>query len=91
MKTNKNTLAFFNIKLNLVTYNRILKKLIREAKFNYYNIKFYKYKNDSKQTWKTISEIITKTDKKKFPDYINHNNNKSTDKSTIVNLFNTYF
>ena len=39
-QTNKNTLAFFNIKSNLVTYNRILKKIIREAKFNYYNIKF---------------------------------------------------
>ena len=90
-QTNKNTLAFFNIKSNLVTYNRILKKLIREAKFNYYNLKFNKYTNDSKQTWKTISEIITKNDKKKFPDYINHNNNKITDKTSIVNLFNTYF
>ena len=57
-QTNKNTLGFCNIKSNLVTYNWILKKLIREAKFNYFNINFI-------NTRMTLS--------KTFEDYLGNN------------------
>jgi exonuclease III len=43
------------LKINLRTYNRILKKLIREAKKQYYQSCFDKYKNDIKKTWDTIT------------------------------------
>jgi hypothetical protein len=47
-------------KINLQTYNRILKKSIRTAKRNYYFERFDKFKNDMKRTWVTIKEILNK-------------------------------
>ena len=45
-------------------FNSILKKAIREAKISYYNMMFEKYKYDIKNTWKTISEVLSKAKRK---------------------------
>ena len=45
------------LKLNLKTYQSILKRLIRDAKKQYYQKQFEKYKNDVKNTWSTIKQI----------------------------------
>lgn len=39
--------------INLKTYNKILKRMIRNAKQQYFNDLFKKYKNDMKKTWDT--------------------------------------
>ena len=53
------------LKHNLGVFNSILKKAIREAKISYYNMMFEKYKYDIKNTWKTISEVLSKANRKK--------------------------
>ena len=57
--------AYPILKHNLGVFNSILKKAIREAKICYYNMMFEKYKYDIKNTWKTISELLSKAKRKK--------------------------
>ena len=86
-----NTVEFFNSKLNLSTYNRILNRTICYAKILYYHKEFNKYKTDSKQTWKIINSLIKRKEIHRLPEYMNLNNHRITDKPTIVNQFNNYF
>jgi hypothetical protein len=79
------------MKQNLQTYNRILKRSIREAKAKYYYTKFEKSKNDSKKTWSTINEVLNKSTANNTIEYIHHNNTKIEDKKHIANCFNAYF
>ena len=54
------TVEYNTNKINLCTYNKILKRSIRIAKINYYSSCFNKYKNDIKKTWQTISDIMNR-------------------------------
>ena len=90
-QTLPNTLNYQNIKNNLTTYNRILKKLIRAAKANYYHSKFEQCKSDPKKTWQNINEVINRSHSKNIPDHLIINHNKVTDKKTIADHFNNYF
>lgn len=83
----------FNTKnINFKTYNHILKKSIRLAKQSYYQNCFTKFKNDSKNTWSTIKEIINKTKPKgDFPEYLIKNGSKITKENDIANEFNNFF
>ena len=53
------------LKINLKSYNAILKRSFRIAKQNYFETCFNKFKSDIKNTWKTINEIICKDKTKK--------------------------
>ena len=55
------------IKINLKSYNTILKKNIRAAKQIYFESRFSLFKNDIPNTWKTINECLSKEHTKKFP------------------------
>ena len=79
-------------RINLRTYNKILKRSIRIAKINYYSSCFNKYKNDIKKTWQTISEIMNKkhTDTT-HQEFFEMNGIKIVDKIDIANKFNQYF
>ena len=55
------------IKINLKTNNTILKKNIRAAKQIYFESRFSLFKNDIRNTWKTINECLSKNILKKFP------------------------
>jgi hypothetical protein len=80
------------LKTNLKTYNNILKRAIREPKKSYYHHCFEIFKNDIKNTWKTIKDIINKTKcKNKLSEHFLINNIKVTDKCTIAEEFNNYF
>ena len=81
-----NTIQYLNLKQNLITYNRILKGLIREAKYSYYKTKFDHYKSNSKETWRTINEIINKSKGKSGPDYLLINGHKISDKIKLLIL-----
>ena len=63
--TPANSNAYPILKHNLGVFNSILKKAIREAKISYYNMMFEKCKYDIKNTWKTISEVLSKAKRKK--------------------------
>ena len=87
-----NSPIYNTLEINLKTYNKILKKLIREAKKSYYDTILKKYHNDIKNTWIVIKDLINK-DKKtdNFPEYIMSQGRKVTEKQEIVNSFNNYF
>ena len=65
--TNPNSGNYETIKINLKTYNTILKKNIRPAKQIYFESRFSLFRNDIRNTWKTINECLKKTYKKQFP------------------------
>ena len=44
-----------------------------------------------KKKWQVINEVLHKTNKKEFPDYMNINNVKTLDKKQIAKKFNDYF
>ena len=74
------------------TYNNILKNNIKEAKIKYYTDCFNKYKDNVKNTWQTIKEVLNKTKKKTyFPNYFKLNGSLITDKQMIADNFNRFF
>lgn len=80
------------LKVNLQTYNRILKQSIRRAKANYYKTRFDKYKDDMKGTWQTIKEIINRnTNLNNLPTTFIIGNEEQNNPHNIVNAFNEYF
>ena len=90
--TSKSDATYNIIKADYDNYNKLLNKLIKEAKTKYYNAEFTKYQNDIKKTWQTINGILNRDRKSShFPSYIKVNNIKISDKNRIVNSFNNYF
>ena len=59
--TRKDTTEYTAIKLNLKTYNNILKRNIRQANILYYQHQFDKYINNIKKTWGVIKELVNRT------------------------------
>ena len=77
---------------NLKSYNKILKKLIRQTKIQYYADQFNKNKSNIRHTWSTIKEILNKCkDKKDFPALFTLNGKNIDDKTEISNTFNIFF
>ena len=90
--TDPNSANYDTININLKTYNGILKTSIRAAKQAYFELCFNRFKNDIKNTWKTINEILSKSKiKKKSPTVIVENGVTHTDKLNIANKFNQFF
>ena len=81
------------MKHNISSYNKILQKLIRNAKKTYYYLCFTKYKNDLKNTWITIKDILNKksNNKHNFPEHFKIDGSTVSDKETIANKFNLFF
>jgi hypothetical protein len=90
--TPPNTTLRNTLQINLSTYNKILKKNIRLAKSQYYHSIFEKFKEDIKNTWVTIKELINRTrNKKLLPNFFQIDGNSISDSQTIANKFNVYF
>jgi hypothetical protein len=79
------------LKTNFDTYSRILKKAIRNAKSSFYEREFNKHKNNMTKTWKSINNILNRNNKSEFPDYIETQNGKISDKQIIVHHLNDFF
>ena len=70
---------------NLQTYNKILKRSIREAKQRFLESTFNRYKSDIINTWKTINEILSRNHKTiYFPKSLNINGNEITNQLHIA-------
>ena len=86
------TPEYISLKQNLSCINSILKRSIREAKMKFYDETFEKYKKDIKNTWKNISDILSKSSKKSNPiKQLKINNNIIKDSNRICNYFNDFF
>ena len=90
--TPSNSSDYNKYKINLQTYNRILRQNIRLAKKTYYHKCFENFKHDIKSTWTTLKEILNKNHKiDKIPKYFLINDLPESDPTIVVNKFNTYF
>ena len=90
--TNPNSPNYDTIKTNLKTYNLILKQNIHSAKQIYYETCFHHFRNDIRNTWKTLNEILTKNKtKQKLPTVFKENGTDITGNINIANKFNTFF
>jgi hypothetical protein len=90
--TSPESVEYEAMQTNLKSYNGIIRKSIRNLKKSYYETCFNKYKDDIRNTWKTINDILNKTKKKRtFPEYFNDEEGIITDKLEIANKFNTFF
>ena len=89
---NQLDVTYLTHKTNYDNYNKLLNKLIKDAKARYYNDEFKKYHSDIKKTWQTINSILNRDrNTSNFPSYINVNGRKISNKNHIVNSFNRYF
>ena len=80
------------LKINLRTYNKILKRSIKMAKSTYYQHSFQKHKNDIKNTWRIIKDILNSTKKKNnYPEAFWINGELISDKVVLANQLNLYF
>ena len=80
------------LKTNLNTYNKILKKNIRQAKVMYYQEKFRNFEKDIKNTWKTINSIISnKKESSNACEKFHIDNDIIDDPKEIANKFNYFF
>ena len=90
--TNPDTFEYSVLKINLKSYNAILKRSFRIAKQIYFETCFNKFQSDIKNTWKTINEIICKDKTKKtLPKYFKEAESIIVDEVDIANKFNTFF
>ena len=73
-------------------YRNKLNTLIRIAKCNYFSGRFESVKNNLKETWKLINQVINKSKRKpSLPNTFNYRNKTLTDPSKIANHFCDYF
>ena len=106
IKTNRNAPSYVKKVKKYNDFVKILNKLIRKTKRDYYVCEFNKYANDCKNTWKLINEAVGRKIKKhELPNYFNKvisyndtaTNEKQTveikivDEKAIANEFNQYF
>ena len=85
--THPNSSNYEIININLKTYNTIFKHTIGAAKKVYFENRFYRFKNDIKNTWKVFNEFISKKQIKNYHYFCIDNDTKITDKKDIANQF----
>ena len=91
-ETDPNSNLYDSYKCNLQTYSNIIKKLLRNAKFSYYNNMFLKYKNDSRKSWTLINTLIGNcSSKKKITNIFTVNGVNVSNESAIAENFNSFF
>ena len=79
-------------KTNFRTFDKIVNRQKDEAKINYFQGKFWRNKNDLKQTWKVIDESLNRHSKKAdFPGEFKHNGETIKQPIDIANSFNNFF
>ena len=91
-RTPSNSPLHETLKVNLRTYNRILKSNIRQAKTLYYQSRFKTFEKDIKNTWSTIKDILNnkKLDKKILDELVINNTHENNPK-IIADEFNKFF
>ena len=90
--TNRSHARYHLLKNKLNTFDKTLKKTIREAKLVYYRWKFEYSRSNIKRTWSTINDILCKT-KHSHQGVISiiSNGRMINDTAEIVNEFNDFF
>ena len=74
-------------------YKQLFEKIKKDSKKKYFQEKFSFYKNDIKNTWKTLKDVIgkTKINQNHLPKKIALENKEITDQKTIAEKFNEFY
>ena len=73
-------------------YRDMLNHLIRRSKRNHYRSYFETFKNNSKEIWKGVNELINKTNSKSSKNiHLKDNGSTITDQKKVADRFNKYF
>ncbi len=90
--TNPASREYETLRINLKTYNKILRTSISAAKKQFLAYTFDKYKSDIRNTWKTNNELLSKNgNKNKSPKSLNVNGTEITNTLEVANSFNSFF
>ena len=73
------------------TYRNKLNTTIRLARKKYFENKFNKFNQDTKNTWKILNELLNKNKVKKLPSSFIFGENEINDRKSIATGFNDYF
>ena len=91
-RSSPDTQEHHTIKTNLKTYNKILKKSVKDAKALYYFKKFHQFREDPKKTWKTINSVLNRNKSKESNiEYLTINGRKINSPELIADALNDYF
>ena len=91
VQTDTNNILYETIRLNLKTYQHILKNSIKEAKQVYHFNLFSKYKEDVKKTWSINKDALGKTNSQYINCEFEVDSRTITDPAEMANEFNKYF
>ena len=91
MKINRDSLLFDTKKQEFNSYKNTLRRLIIEAKNNYYSTQFDRKRRNGRKTCRTIDQALHWKTLKSTPDAIIIVNKLSTDRKEMADSFNTYF
>ena len=74
-------------------YKQLFEKIKKDSKKKYFQEKLSFYKNDIKNTWKTLKDVIgkTKINENRLPKKIALENKGITDQETIVEKYNDFY
>ena len=84
--------SYFSIKAHFRRYENMLKSLIKQTKKDFLENQFNKFKNDMKNTWRTIKDILNKNKSVKKNQIIFCKNGELIEGDLkIANEFNKFF
>ena len=83
--------TYLSMQLNLWTYKYLLKKVIRNAKSEYYATQFNNSKSIIRHTWSVVKEINKRQNKRDFPDHFTVNGTNISNAVDISNHFSEFF
>ena len=74
-------------------YKQLFEKIKKDSKKKYFQEKLSFYKNDIKNTWKTLKDVIgkTKINENRLPKKVALGNKEITDQKTIAEQFNEFY
>ncbi|XP_071943453.1 uncharacterized protein [Antedon mediterranea] len=78
-------------KSKYTNYRNVLTNIIRKRKKEYYFNKFEKNKNNMKETWNAINQLLGRKKKSKLPSNLKHVTETYTNPETKSDAFNSYF
>ena len=91
-KTSNLTLVEYQaIKINIKTYNTIIKRLIRKLKRKYIANKFEEHKCNIRRIWQLINDVMGRDKKDATSDVFIINREEISDPKIIANHFNDFF
>ena len=83
--------VYEHLKIWFIRFRNILRQSIKDAKKNYFQNIFTKFKHDIKRTWYVINESLHRKNKSISSRMFSHNGETLEDPSEIANAFNDYF